>query len=188
MHNIEYYTYKENVNRNVVQKDIDKYVSRQTYQEGGHGIDGIRWNEYTVCKSYDDAEKWIKEHDKGWYDCLAVRYQEPVQPANDSKIKELEQNVSDTLKEYNSRSSALYPETLTSELTTCKHCGSKLARKFLRSNVCPVCKTDLRPEYIQKSIDSAKTKHIRATSKLEEYKLKHCKKETKWLVKIEYHT
>lgn len=188
MHNIEYYTYNKNVNKNQVLKEIDKYVSIQTYQEGGHGTGGIRWNDQVVCENYDAAEKWIKEHDRGWYDCLAVQYQEPVLPANDEKVKLLDQKVKSALQEYNARSSALYPETLKSELITCKCCGSKLARKFLRSNECPVCHRNLRPEYIQKSIDVARDAYLRALTKLNVYKVKHCKKETKWLVKIEYHT
>ena len=75
-----------------------------------------------------------------------------------------------------------------STLTTDSKCGSRLKISYLTSNFCPVCKEDLRPEYILKSIRAADAKLESATKKLCDYIEKHSKKEVRWLVKIEYHT
>ena len=187
-HNIEYFEYKESVSRAAVQTELDNYVKHATWQEGGHGTGGIRWNEYEVCKDYDQAVKWIESHDKHNYDYLAVRYFTPVNTPNNKKLEELQQAETAAMHKCEEKSRVIYPSTLTSELITCKHCGSKLARKYLHSNYCPVCRADLRPEYMLKTISAAQQKWNNAIQKLNEYKLKHSKKEIYWLVKIEYHT
>ncbi len=187
-HNIEHYDYDEKINKNKVQKDLDTYVSHATWQEGGGGIDPIRWND-VVCEDYDSAIEWIEKHDKGWYDCLAVKYKEPVQ-TKEKTAKELElaQKITEAGKLYNERNSVLYPKTRTSEYIGCGKCGSRLASKYLNSNYCPVCHTDLRPETTLKAIAAAKAKWEKAEEIKQEYIKKHSKKEIRWLVKIEYHT
>ena len=37
MHNIEYYTYDENVKRELVQKELDHHAAMEDYQEGCTG-------------------------------------------------------------------------------------------------------------------------------------------------------
>ena len=186
-HNIEYYDYKENVKRNEVLADLSNYVSHATWQEGGHGIEQIRWLEKDICASYDEAQKYIEAHDRKWYDCLAVRYYEPIREKN-AKIDELTAKVTAAYKLYDERNSALYTKTRTSEFIGCSQCGSRLATKYLKMNHCPVCRGDLRPDTTLKSIAAAEAKYHRALKEKEEYIQKHSKKEVRWLVKIEYHT
>ena len=38
-------------------------------------IGAIRFAD-TICKNREEAHKWIEEHDRGWYDQLAVKYKE----------------------------------------------------------------------------------------------------------------
>jgi len=187
-HNIEYYDYAEKANKNTIQKDLDNYVSHRTWQEGGHGLEKIRWND-VVCESYDAAKEWIEKHDKGWYEQLAVAYKAPVRGYEDSdKIRELNAKIAEARKLFMSRDDVLYPKTRTSEFIGCSACGSRLASKLLVSNKCPVCHSDLRPETMLKSIEAARAKYSKALKTKEEYVLKHTKKEIRWLVKIEYHT
>ena len=186
-HNIEYYDYKENENKRAILADLSNYVSHATWQEGGHGIDQIRWLEKDICASYSEAQKYIEAHDKKWYDCLAVRYYEPIREKS-KKIDELATKVRDAYRLYDERNSALYPKTRTSEFIGCSKCSSRLATKHLKTNHCPVCHADLRPESTMKSIAAAKAKLERAIKERDEYIDKHSKKEIRWLVKIEYHT
>lgn len=185
-HNIEYYDYKENTDKKKIQADLDTYVEHCTWQEGGSGTGGIRWVDH-ICKDYDEAQKWIEQHDKGWYDCLAVKYYSPLSEKT-KKIEELNARIQETYKTYTMRDSTIYVKTRTSEFIGCSNCKSKLASKFLRTNFCPVCRADLRPETILKSIEAAKVKWQNAQQAKKDYVDKHSKKEVRWLVKIEYHT
>ena len=77
MHNIRYERYENSVSRKKVQKSWDLYVAEEDYQEGACGLPNpIRWIETPVLKNYDEARKYIEDHDRNWYDCLAVRYKE----------------------------------------------------------------------------------------------------------------
>ena len=39
-------------------------------------IENIRFNGYSIMKNRDEAEKWIKDNDSGWYDNLAIRFKD----------------------------------------------------------------------------------------------------------------
>lgn len=186
MHNIEFYDYKENVDRTKVWAELSDYVEHCTWTEGGNGIEFIRWNEY-VCSSYEEAKKWIEEHDKGWYEQLAVKYYAPINTKT-AKTEELDKKIKEAYDIYSQRNNACYPKTRTSEFIGCGKCKSRLASKYLLGNFCPVCRTDLRPDTTLKAIAAAKTKWENAQKAKKEYIDKHSKKEIRWLVKIEYHT
>lgn len=73
-HNTRYLTYSSSVSQKAVQKRLDHFVSVEDEEEGAAGLPNpIRWIDHT-CKNYDEAEEYIKSHDRGWYDCLAVKY------------------------------------------------------------------------------------------------------------------
>lgn len=186
-HNIEHFTYPLNVDKKKVKKELDNYVAHQDWQEGCTGLNNpIRWLDF-VYGSYDEAERAIKQFDRGWYDQLAVKYYSPLD-FHDDKTKQLEIERMNLWDEFCKRRSALYPKTLKSAFIGCKECGSRLAVSRLKVNQCPVCSHELRPDYILKSISAAKAKWERADDKLKQYIDKHAKKEIEWLVKIEYHT
>lgn len=183
MHNIEYFTYKENIDKKAVENEINDYIE----ENGEYGGDNIRWCNNKICSDIEEAKRFIHDNDRGSYDHLAIRYYHPLSVETD-KLKELEQKVRDTYNEYFKRDSASYVKTRTSEFIGCNRCKSRLASKYLTGNFCPVCRADLRSETIIKSIAAAKNKWETAKKNREEYINKHSKKEICWLVKIEYHT
>ena len=187
-HNIEHFTYPEKVDKNKVQKELDHYAAMEDWQEGCTGLyRKIRWIDGRVYGSYEEAEEVIKKLDRGDYDQLAVKYDEYHKPKDD-KSTELANKLLAAGDEYRKRDFAVYPRSVTSAFIGCKKCGSKLAREYLRTNSCPVCRTDMRPEYILKSIQAAKNKMERVQKEVSDYAKRKGTKEIMWLVKIEYHT
>lgn len=151
MHNIEYSSYPENIKRDYVQSELDDYVSHETWQEGGCGLGRpIRWLD-RVCESYEDAELYIKTHDKGWYDQLAVKYKQ-VKKAKTSKLAGLEKAVKEQRMKLWKLENEFYFADSKSKFKGCKKCGSSISVEYLNGrNICPVCGEDLRPDtYKQK--------------------------------------
>lgn len=73
-HVISFRSYPENMDRGLITCDIIEEVECACYAEGG-GLDRpIRWLDGIVLDSYNEAEEYIKDHDDGWYDNLAVKY------------------------------------------------------------------------------------------------------------------
>ena len=184
-------TYPEKVNKTSVQTEWDEYVRHADWQEGASGLPGsIRWIDY-ICEDYEAAEQYIDNHDKGWYDQLAVKYRSPKQNTKPSaKLTQLQEQLKKyrtKLMEYNQK---IHYKGVKSAYVGCKNCGSKLSTKYINSNLCPMCRTDLRPESILNTISSLKTKEKELSKKIREEELKQLKKnaEIRWLVKIEYHT
>lgn len=163
--------------------------------EGSSGLGKrIRWNNLaTPLENREAAEKWIDDHDDGWYDQLAVTYYDYRDvDISSAKLRDLAKRLHAEQKKAERKESELYPATLTSEFIGCKGCGSRLKRVLLKKNVCPVCGADLRPETTLKSIRSSAEKVKKLKN---EYSL--CEKATKeklkkkvsvrWLVKVEWH-
>lgn len=190
-HNVEYATYPENVNRKAVKKKWDNFVSIADAAEGASGLPSdIRWIENTICASEDDAYKYIEEHDKGWYDCLAVRFRETVVPKTKA-YADLVERLKAYREEYHQLVNKQHYSTITvkSEFITCKNCGSKISVKYLHGNSCPVCGRDMRPESTQKRLLQMQNTLRDMEERKAEMEKKASEKAPKsWLLKIEYHT
>lgn len=189
MHNVEYFTYDENIKRDWVQRELDHYVSCETHREGGHGLgQSIRWLEnLPVQGDRGLAEKAIEQNDRGWYDQLAVKFLEPVLGFTDKKVEELRAKERTALDAYHAKDS-VWAKGLKAEYVSCKTCGSKLRRQYIQTNYCPLCRKDLRPESTLKAVEAAKSRWHKAQEATKAYIDQHAKKNVKWLVKIEYHT
>ena len=73
-HNIRHLDYHCSRSQREIQKRLDNFVACEDYEEGAVGLPNpIRWID-RVCKNREEAEEYIKSHDRGWYDCLAVKY------------------------------------------------------------------------------------------------------------------
>lgn len=195
-HNIQYYDYPENVDKEKVFADLANYVRHEDWQEGGH-LSKIRWIPGPVLESRDAAEKYIEKHDNGWYDCLAVRYRQPKSGVQSKAYLDLQQRSQKAQARYQSLVGAVYASTVKAAFIGCKNCGSKLSRKYILAknrgvcaNFCPVCGADLRPVTTQERIKKAFEAHREILGKMEEEAKRMAKRngEVRWLVKIEYHT
>ena len=187
-HNVEYRRYPLHVSKEKVKNDLDNYVAQADWQEGCCGLyHPIRWLSDKTYNSMQEAMDAIERLDRGGYDNLAVQFIQS-EAISDAKYKELSKKADEAEKEFERRDSALYPDSVTSALISCKYCGSKLSRVHLKMNACPVCGHDLRPEYILKSVETARSKWNKARENAVNYLNRHSKKDTMWLVKFEYHT
>lgn len=190
-HNIEYFDYDISKNPKDIEANLANYVQHETWQEGG-SMSPIRWLKQSPLPDRNTAEQFIKRHDKRWYDCLAVRYKEPVMT---QAIRDAQKAEAAAWKKYNDLDNEIYVTTLTSEFISCKVCKSKLNRKMLAipkigipKNVCPVCHAELRPKSTLERIDRAKKAAEKASEHTNEVARKSKKQKVRWLVKIEYHT
>ena len=194
MHQINYDTYKENVDKNKVQKELDNRA-RYASSEGATGLGAnIRWLSSTpVQKDRDTAEKYLSDHDNGWYDQLAVRFYE-YDPA-DLRSKKIDDAVEKRrlcMTEKKNYLNSVIQNRKEKAYVSCKECGSKLATAFLSLNTCPVCKGILLTDTQAKKIAAfdIKSKKYAEIMEEEEKKLKDKQRKkaiVKWLVKTEYH-
>lgn len=192
-HEIIHFIEKENCNRNNVLREAQIMADRDGDYTGQ--IHSIRWIDRTICDNEDAAYNFIDENDKGWYDNLAVRfYDYSSVPMKKTKRMEILEERRDNLRSrLHTMESTPYAKTLIStEFVGCKHCGSKIATKFLKGNRCPVCGTDMRPKTTLDRIASTQKRIDETEKELNEeivvwQKKQKNKAKIKWLVKIEYH-
>lgn len=194
MHNIEKFTYPENVDKRKVEAELNDYVAHEDWQEGASGLPNpIRWVQTPVFDSYEEAERYIEQADKGrWYNCMAVRYKEPMMIRKLSrKEMELQQKIKEQAERLQKAISEGDPRKRKSEYIGCQKCGSSLKRELLKQHFCPLCGENLRSDTAQKRILNADKRlrelqnALKSEAKAQDQKLKPS---VMWLVKIEYHT
>ena len=192
-HNIDYWNEPENVNKKAFADDIDNYVRQHTRGEGGHGLsDPIRWLDH-VCNNREDAMDYIKRHDKGWYDQLAVKYYDYPKLEPTKTMLTLQERLRAEQTKRVAYAQAHAVSTFKAEYISCPECGSKLKRPLLKSNSCPLCHAEMRSKTTMETLQryDANIKELQRKVKEEELKMQEkMRKQAKvmWLVKTEYHT
>lgn len=186
-HNIEYGVYPENVDKKKVEADWNNYVAIADRMEGCSGLyNRIRWLPI-ICESEADAYEAIRREDSGNYDQLAVRFRRADAPT--AKLKALQQKFREAQTALCMLDRDIHYSHTTTKFVSCKKCGSSLAREYIKSNFCPMCCADLRPQTVKDKVKKASEKVKRLEQQiLEEEKKANKKGKLFWLVKIEYHT
>lgn len=188
--NIEYRDYDFKSKKEWIEGELSTYVRGVCYQEGGK-LSRIRWLEDTIYPNEESAVEAIKANDKGFYDCIAVPFRAPGDNDwDDTKLKELVRNQSAAYSAYKTASCLVVATELKAQYIGCKKCGSKLARKFIKSNYCPLCGEDMRSKTELLHLARLKQKADAASLAVKKRQdaLTKKSKNIRWLVKIEYHT
>lgn len=188
-HNIEHFTYAENIHRDYVKRELDNYVAHADWQEGCSGLyNSIRWlDTMPICEDEEAARAAIERLDRRNYDNLAVRFYRPVCQKTKG-LETMKQKTKAAYEDYITRDREIWAETVKAEFVGCKGCGSKISRVHIRGNRCPVCHADLRPKTTLKAVAAAEARWRKAVDAEKTYEKQHGKKAVMWLVKIEYHT
>lgn len=184
MHSINHDVFDEAMSKDRIYAECNAVAVR----EGDYhsSLDPIRFLS-AICESYEEAESYLERNDNHWYDNLAVRYKEPKKAS--SKTAKLTERYNEAYNKALALDRHFHFENAKSEFIGCKECGSKLARTHLRSNRCPLCGKDLRP---QTTLDKIKTLYDKANALDKQVKesIKNDSKtnyKLKWLVKYEFH-
>ncbi len=184
-HIVGYMEVSENCDRAGVLADIQFEAER----EGDGYPGGVKWHDNVgPLGSRDEAEKWIRDHDNGWYDDHAVRFYSYYNAKTTKKMDDIRRRIGETSEKLAKYTKEHSVQKQKAEFIGCSECGSKLARNRLRGEICPVCGTDLRSKTTLETIKGYEDKIKSLWEKIEEEKKKQKNiRETLWLVKYEYH-
>lgn len=188
-HSINYFTFKESTSKNVIMAE----VSRESVFEGDYHkpIEKMEWHDNKVFDTQEDAQEWI-EQQGGFYRQIAVKFKGTENYVPSKTLTGLREKYKNAYTAYIDLERKFHFEGLKSATVSCKNCGSRIAKNYLHSNICPVCRTDLRPESTLKRISALREKADKLRKQVAERekaeKRTSCKNsKTYWLVKIEYH-
>jgi len=189
-HAINYCTYSAETDTMKIYDELNDMVEHECWQEGG-SLEPIRFIKNVILEDYDKAVEYIEKNDRGWYDCLAVKYKS-YKKIESAKLKKLEIRSKEAYDKWINEDNKIYMQNIKSMYPSCRHCNSKMLRKhLLKSNYCPVCGMDLRSETILNKLQNLKTKYSETSNayntEVKNLQNKSNNYELKWLVKIEYH-
>ena len=163
--------------------NVDPYENESRIYHGGMTI-----HDYPICESYEEAHKFIENHDRGFYDDHAVQYKDKSALKPTKQMETLKARIEKNKEEKIAYAKAHSVKERKSEFVGCKKCGSKIATKYLRANHCPVCGKDLRAEYIIERLKKYDEDLEKLQVQYDELvKNQKGKCPVKWLVKVEVH-
>lgn len=186
----EYFYFEENDSKENMLWRINNFL--YSVSDGFRRLDslnGIHWYSKHICEDEEDAIDYLDEKEGNGRDDSAVRYKVLKSGTKFSKkYLELKNKFKDAELQYRTANQHIYARGLKSQYITCKICGSKMNKDYIKSNFCPFCNTDMRPETVRNKIAgyATKVKRIEYALKEEEKKIidKNCA--YMWLVKIWY--
>lgn len=187
MHNIGYITRPENVDRGRVLAMIQDIAE---HDGDGYYTGGPKWHdEIPPMESEKAAEAKIKELDKGWYDDHAVRFYDYSEAQETKRMTEIRKRITETQDRMTAYAKEHSVKAFKAEYIGCPKCGSKLSRKHLGGDFCPLCRTDLRSDTTRQKLHEYGSKIDMLWQQIEDEKKKQTKaKRVMWLIKYEYHS
>lgn len=196
-HCIEYFDFDIKVDKETIEREMNQRAREDGDYHNGLNAP-IRWLT-GICEDREQAYERIQSNDKGWYDQLAVQYKAypPAKLGESKAIANLRERIAKEKAKYADYEKAHSIKTFKAEFVGCPHCGSKLKKELMRSEMCPLCRTDLRSKttldtlarYMNNIKELEKTLQKAITEETRKLNAKNEKvAKVKWLVKIEYHT
>ena len=179
----------------VSKKRIYAEVNARAVEDGDYHspLERIHFFEDRCFDRYEEAEQFIEERSRNaFYGQFAVMYRRDENFVPSKTLENLQKRQSDARKAYWDLQKAFHFANHKSATVGCQNCTSKIALKYLRTNKCPVCGEDLRPESTRNRIAALKAKLDNLVEQCEKKekaeRLKSIEKaETYWLVKTEFH-
>ena len=165
--------------------DVIRYV--QSHGDG-YGTDRLRFPTEQVFDNINEAHAYIDNHDKGWYDGIAVKFLDYTGVSATKKITEYEAKIAELVHKKKEYIKAHSVHTQKAAYIGCAECGSKLNKDKLRGEHCPLCGKDLRADTTLERINSFDVRVSELNVKIaDERKKQKAKATVKYLVKYEYH-
>jgi len=191
-HSVQYY-YCKDTEKARKQVEADANEDAITNGDYHHELNGyIRFINDKIQEDLEAAKEYIRKHDQGNYDLLAIRFYYYGKPKPSKTLDKLRIQYEDSVR---SRDDLVYKlnhdfHSCKSQYVGCPECGSKLKRDLLKGHHCPLCNKELLSDTALKRIKTANDKvanyQKRYVDKTDELKKKN-KPTVMWLVKTEYH-
>lgn len=185
-HNITFTSVPENVDRKRLLAGIQMEA-----EENGDGYPGaVKWHdELAPLGSREEAEAKINQLDRGWYDDHAVRYYWFGDAKETKRMTEIRARIQETRDKMTVYRREHSVTNFKAEFIGCPNCGSKISRKYLRADNCPVCRADMRSETTKKTLAGYEAKIRDLNAQIEQERRKQTSaRKVLWLVKYEYHS
>lgn len=181
-HQIDYHTFPYEMDKKEIMAELYEFGSCNQPNFAGFP-NQLRWLD-KGCSCEEDAYECIDQNDKGWYDQIAVSFLDASPGAEENKLRQRLDSVYSSIRKIESK---VHYADAAAEFIGCKGCGSKLSRKHIRSNQCPLCYSDLRPASTLQKLQKLKDKSEDLEARILALRKKNTKGKRKWLVKTEFH-
>lgn len=110
----------------------------------------------SCCKSLQSVVEWYNES----YEAFHRPYQKYIpfldtnSLPNNKRLLTLENRLQDEISKRDAYYNAHNVQNLQAKYISCKRCGSKVNKDYIRNNSCPVCRNNMLSDTVQKRLDA----------------------------------
>ena len=164
-----------------------RYMNGREYS-GCIGMKDGCVNTNKVFNTGEEAMHYIEENNEKWDSATAVRFKASGREttASQNARKKHNEKVGKARENLGKLKSQIETEIATakSEFKACRHCKSKVNKKYIRNSACPVCHTDMLSPTQQNRLHRLELKLQEAETARENFKPKYTGggKKEKWLI------
>lgn len=182
-------SYPLDVDKKLIEEEYNHMASMEGWQEGSSGLPkAIDWKENTLFNSAYEAIEYIDDITRNnSYEQLAIKYKDFSNIKKTKAMLKKEEQLEKINSELYEMRTKKHFENHKAEFITCKDCGSKINKKYIRTHTCPLCGSDLRSETDKNKEIRLKERKEKAQSDLDNMKKKAKDYEVKWMVQVQFH-
>lgn len=177
-------TFDKNTKKEEIKKEVNEILHRERLLLSGN----IEFKDTKIFDTQEEAEEYL-DNSRFEHDSIGVLFNDYSGiNIKSAKLISLEQDLEETnnkLRNYRKEHSV---KNFKAEFITCKKCGSRINKKYIQFEMCPLCDNSFKSETVKKTINNYLTKmeKINDLIKVERNKLERKLKKdakVKWLVK-----
>ena len=178
-----------NVDKEKLEAEYNHMVSMEGWREGSSGLNkSIDQQENTLFENAYEASKYIDELTrKNRYEQVAVKYKDYSNIKKTKAIKQKEKQLENIKSELHDMKTKKHFENHKAKLITCKGCGSKINKDYIRTHTCPLCGENLRSKTDKNKETKLEEKKNKVQADLDKMIEQAKDYEVKWFVQIQYH-
>lgn len=110
----------------------------------------------SCCKSLQSVEEWYNKSDGAFRRPYQkyIPFLDTDSLPNNKRLLTLEKRLQDEIAKRDAYRSAHNVQNLQAKYISCKRCGSKVNKDYIRNNICPVCRNNMLSDTVQKRLDA----------------------------------
>lgn len=182
-------SYPLDVDKNLIEAEYNHIASMEGWQEGSSGLPkAIDWKENMLFDSAYEAIEYIDDITRNnSYEQLAVKYKDFSNIKKTKAIIKKEEQLEKINSELYEMRTKKHFENHKAEYITCKGCGSKINKQYIRTHTCPLCHEDLRSETDKNKEIRLEERSDKIQDDLDKMIQKAKDYEVRWMVQVQFH-
>lgn len=136
-----------------IRQRVRENADLEEFPNMGNRLNPIKVKELTELPcSFEEAEEKADEYSWNRNYSIVIPFLDVQKVKETSKMKKIKERIEAEEKKYEEYAAKHSVLTFKAAYISCPMCGSKLNREYLKNDMCPICRADMRSDTTQKTL------------------------------------